>query len=277
MTKDTSKAYENIPFLNSHDARPIRVLCELLEPATRLEKQAISNTIVFFGSARSQPYAEALEKHELLKKEHTLDQEPNEKRKSLLLKTEKDLKLSKNYEDAVLLSEKLSTWSLKNFPPSDRYYICSGGGPGMMEAANKGAKNVDAKSVALGISLPFEQGINSFATPELSFEFHYFFTRKYWCTYLTKGFLAVPGGFGTMDEIFEILTLIQTEKLNKTLPIVLFDEDFWNTTINFQSLVDRGTISASDLDLFLITSDEKKAVDHITTNIEQNYNLILRE
>ena len=111
----------------------------------------------------------------------------------------------------------------------------------------------------------------------MDFDFHYFFTRKYWCTYLTKGFVAVPGGFGTMDEIFEILTLIQTEKLSKQLPIVLFDEEFWNTTINFKSLVNRGTISASDLDLFKITSDIDIAVDHITSNINEHYNLTCNE
>ena len=272
MTKDTSKAYENIPFLNSHDARPIRVLCELLEPATRLEKQAISNTIVFFGSARSQPYAEALEKHELLKKEHTLDQEPNEKRKSLLLKTEKDLKLSKNYEDAVLLSEKLSTWSLKNFPPSDRYYICSGGGPGMMEAANKGAKNVDAKSVALGISLPFEQGVNSFATPELSFEFHYFFIRKFYFLYHAKAVVVFPGGFGTMDELFEVLTLIQTKKIDKKIPIFLFGKAFWEPLINFEQFVDWGVISPEDLNLFQIVDEVEEAYHLIVSELEEGRN-----
>lgn len=232
----STKAYNNKTYLNSREARSIRIQCEMEEPRMRMKRLGVDHLVTFFGSARSKPG------------------EPD-------------------YEKVYNLSRKIAEWC-NNYT---NIAISSGGGPGMMEAVNKGAFDVNCPSVGMGISLPFEQRNNEFISTDLDFEFHYFFTRKYWCTYLTKGFLAVPGGFGTMDEIFEILTLIQTDKLNKTLPIVLFDEDFWNTTINFQSLVDRGTISASDLDLFLITSDEKKAVDHITTNIEQNYNLILRE
>lgn len=220
-----TKAYNNNTFLNSREARNIRVQCEMLEPGERLNKLGIEHLITFFGSARTKP-------------EHT------------------------DYMDAYKIAYKLGEWC------SSDIGISSGGGPGIMEAANRGAKDSGAKSVGMGISLPFEQRNNEYISEDLEFQFHYFFTRKYWCVYLSKAFVVMPGGVGTMDELFEILTLIQTEKIPGKKPIVLYNSEFWNETVNFQRMVDHGTISSSDLDLFLVTDSIDAAVNHITDNID---------
>ena len=220
-----TKAYNNNTFLNSREARNIRVQCEMLEPGERLNKLGIEHLITFFGSARTKP-------------DHA------------------------DYMDAYKIAYKLGEWC------SSDIGISSGGGPGIMEAANRGAKDSGAKSVGMGISLPFEQRNNEYISEDLEFQFHYFFTRKYWCVYLSKAFVVMPGGVGTMDELFEILTLIQTEKIPGKKPIVLYNSEFWNETVNFQRMVDHGTISSSDLDLFLVTDSIDAAVNHITNNID---------
>lgn len=222
-TRNT-KAYNSNTFLNSREARAIRVQCEMIEPAVRLSRLGINHMITFFGSARSK-------------------------------------KSSKEYTDAYKLAFKLGKMCARDMG------ISSGGGPGIMEAVNSGAKDSGAKSIGMGISLPFEQSNNSYISEDLDFEFHYFFTRKYWCVYLSKAFVVMPGGVGTMDELFEILTLIQTKKIANDKPIVLFDSQFWNNTINFKTMVDRGTISPEDLDLFKITDDVDEAVEYIWSNI----------
>jgi uncharacterized protein (TIGR00730 family) len=150
-----------------------------------------------------------------------------------------------------------------------KYVVCSGGGPGIMKAANRGANDAGAKSVALGISLPFENEPNPYVSSELNFEFHYFFTRKFWFSYLSEAFVIMPGGFGTLDEFFEILTLIQTGKIKKDLPIVLFGEDYWTSLINFETLVDYGVIDKKDLDLFFITSSVEDAYKYLTSKLNQ--------
>lgn len=220
-----TKAYNNNTFLNSREARNIRVQCEMLEPGERLNKLGIEHLITFFGSARTKP-------------EHT------------------------DYMNTYKIAYKLGKWC------SSEIGISSGGGPGIMEAANRGAKDSGAKSVGMGISLPFEQRNNEYISEDLEFQFHYFFTRKYWCVYLSKAFVVMPGGVGTMDELFEILTLMQTEKIPGKKPIVLYNSEFWNETVNFQRMVDHGTISSSDLDLFLVTDSIDAAVNHITDNID---------
>ena len=260
MTNQPNKSYENLEFLNSHDARPIRVLCELIEPATRLAQNEIKNTIVFFGSARSKPKIEAQEDlNNLLNS--------NDAKETDILKAKYILKLSEYYDRAVILAEKLASWSQNN---KSKYYICSGGGPGMMEAANRGAHKASTESIALGISLPFEQGVNQYASPELSFEFHYFFIRKFYFLYHAKAVVVFPGGFGTMDELFETLTLIQTGKLQKKVPIYLIGRDFWEGLINFTNFVEWGVISADDLSLFKIIDDTDDAYETITRDLEEN-------
>ncbi len=267
MNEKLSKAYSNEKFLNSHDARPIRVQCELIEPDIRLREQGIENTIVFFGSARSKSLSQAEEELNTFKSELSDKNEVTEEEKAELVRKESILKLSKYYDDAVELSEKLTEWSNQQTKPEDKYYVCSGGGPGMMEAANKGATKANGKSVALGISLPFEQGVNQFATPELSFEFHYFFMRKFYFLYHAKAVIVFPGGFGTMDELFETMTLIQTTKLDKKMPIILYGKEFWEGLINFDHFIEWGVISPKDVELFEIVDDVQDAFTQLTEGL----------
>lgn len=176
------------------------------------------------------------------------------------------------YDKAVELAEELTSWSMSLDPDDQRrFIICSGGGPGIMEAANLGAHKVGGKSIGLGISLPFEQGINPYIQDSLKFEFHYFFVRKYWFVLLAKAFVAFPGGFGTMDELFESLTLIQTRKIDQVPPVVLFGSEFWNPLFNFDLLVEWGTISKQDLDLFKVVDTVKDARDHIIEKLTKLY------
>jgi uncharacterized protein (TIGR00730 family) len=239
------KAYKNLDFLTSKDARPLRILSEYLYPKLQLEEQKVKDTIVIFGSARA-PSPEDLSGEERLSK---------------------NTKLAEYYDATRELSKKLTEWSLDLEGQYQKYVVCSGGGPGIMIAANRGASDAGGKSMALRISLPFENILNPYVTPELDFEFHYFFTRKFWFTYPAKALVIMPGGFGTMDEFFEILTLIQTEKITKNLPIVLFGKEFWSKLINFETLVEFGTIDRKDLDLFFVTSDVDEAFNHITSRL----------
>ena len=239
------KAYKNLDFLASKDARPLRILSEYLHPKLQLEEQKVEDTIVIFGSARA-PSPEDLESEE---------------------GRGKNTKLAEYYDLTRELSKKLTEWSMNLEGEVQKYVVCSGGGPGIMIAANRGASDAGGKSMALRISLPFENIPNPYVTPELDFEFHYFFTRKFWFTYPAKALVIMPGGFGTMDEFFEILTLIQTEKITKNLPIVLFGKAFWTKLIDFETLVEFGTIDRKDLDLFFITSSVDDAFNHITSSL----------
>tara|TARA_B100000886_G_scaffold264867_1_gene189300 strand:+ start:3228 stop:4046 length:819 start_codon:yes stop_codon:yes gene_type:complete len=269
MENKLFKAYENLEFLNSHDARPIRVLCELVESSVRLEKENISNTVVFFGSARSKSSHAAGNDLDKLIGSLPKPEQRTEEQKKQLQKAESLAALSPYYDDAASLSHKLSTWSKESFSPDNQFHICSGGGPGMMEAANKGAHQANAKSVALGISLPFEQGVNKFATPELAFEFHYFFIRKFYFLYHAKAVVAFPGGFGTMDELFEVLTLIQTKKIGKRIPVYLYGTDFWSKLIDFKQFLEFGVISPEDLELFKMVDEVDEAFELITADLQR--------
>ena len=263
------KAYKNFDFLNSHDARSIRVLCELIEPQQRFSAQNIENTIVFFGSARSIDGERARQKAEVLTAEAAKETDSALKQR-LEESAAYVVKLSKYYDDAVELASRITRWSMDIEDEAHRFYICSGGGPGMMEAANRGAHSADGKSIGFGISLPFEQRINPYCTEELSFEFHYFFTRKYWFLYLAKALVAFPGGFGTMDELFEMLTLLQTRKLEKKVPIVLYGTEFWNDILNFDAFRKWGVISESDLSLFCITDSVDEAYRYLVNELTNN-------
>lgn len=267
-----TKAYKNLDFLNCERARQIRVLCEMTEPGFRFEEEGISDTIVLFGSARIQPQAKADQALRALKEQIVDAANPTPAEKRALHYAECGVKSAPYYEDAVRLSEELTKWSM-GLPSghNSRFVVCSGGGPGIMEAANRGAHNVGGKSIGLGISLPFEQGVNEFIPHNLKFEFHYFFVRKYWFVLMSKALIAFPGGFGTMDELFETLTLIQTHKVEKAPPIVLFGSKFWNSVINFDALVEWGTISPEDLKLFRIIDTVEEARDYIIEELTQRY------
>ncbi|MDP4115963.1 MAG: TIGR00730 family Rossman fold protein, partial [Bacteroidota bacterium] len=184
---------------------------------------------------------------------------------------QRNLDMSKYYEDAVELSRRLTEWSMGLATFSNRFTICTGGGPGIMEAANKGAALAGGYSIGLNISIPFEQFVNKYVTPELQFEFHYFFMRKFWFAYLAKALVVFPGGFGTMDEMFEILTLVQTGKIKKKMLLVVYDEKFWKTVVNFDALIDTCVISKGDMDVFTFCNSVDDAFDTIVKHFEKYY------
>ncbi|MCM8538188.1 MAG: LOG family protein [Lentisphaeraceae bacterium] len=252
------RAYENQGFISSPDGRLIRIIAEMQEPQHRFRRERIRDSIVFFGSARTPAPEDALADLDIAKKS---------KDTKLIAKAELDVEMAKYYGQARELARLFTQWSIDN---NYGYYICSGGGPGIMEAANRGAKDVeDGRSIGLNITLPFEQYPNSYITDELNFEFNYFFIRKFWFTYLAKSIVVFPGGFGTFDEFFEILTLVQTKKTAKVIPIVLFGKDFWNEVINFEALARRGVISPEDLELFVFVDTAEEAFLYITKELER--------
>lgn len=262
------KAYRNIDFLTSKDARIIRILSEFLEPQSRFKKHNIVDTIVFFGSARLKSKRNANAELRAFKKNNS----PESKNYAQnLKKLENFVKLSKYYEDAVELSAKLTEWSM-NLPTNQkRFIVCSGGGPGIMEAANKGAKKAGGYSIGLNISIPFEQFVNKYVKKDLAFEFHYFFMRKFWFAYLAKALIVFPGGFGTLDELMEILTLIQTGKIKKDIKVIVYDAEYWNQIVNFDALIESGMISENDLNLFDICSTVDEVFKKIVTYFEEHY------
>jgi len=266
----TLKAYRNPDFLNSPDARPVRMLSEFLEPAGRLRRAGIRDTIVFFGSARVKSRFDAL--REFKKAEGAIVGKPRASASAMkkFQDAKIDLEMSKYYEDAVELAKLLTKWSKKLFHLS-RFVVCSGGGPGIMEAANKGAHEAGGRSIGLNISLPFEQYPNRFISEDLNFEFHYFFMRKFWFVYLSKALVVFPGGFGTFDELMEVLTLLQTHKLRKKITVLLYGKEYWDQVINIDALVRMRLISPSDVDLFTYADTPQEAFKHLVKELRKNY------
>jgi uncharacterized protein (TIGR00730 family) len=252
--KKIKKAYDNLEFLHGRSARYLRVLAEFIEPEERLKKHGIRNTIVFFGSSLSVNNRK-FRKQKLDKK----------------IVSDKAIRVSNAYESCIELAKRITTWSQKIKEPTKRFYVCSGGGSGIMEAANKGAKLAGGKSIGFNITLPREQFLNHHISPELRFNFHYFFIRKFWFLYYAKALIGFPGGFGTMDEVFELLTLLQTRKIQKQVPVVLFDKTFWNEVINFKALQEYGVIGPADLKLFKIIDDVDEAFEYITRQLKKLY------
>jgi len=261
IVKETKKAYENLDFLNSKDARVIRMLSEYLEPEARFKKYNVRETVVFFGSARLLCKKDALAQFNKIK---SADPKKTPGFAEKLRKAQVALDMSKYYEDAVKLSKMLTEWSMGLTDEQMKFIICTGGGPGIMEAANKGAKAGGGKSVGLNISIPFEQFVNKYVTDDLKLEFHYFFMRKFWFSYLAKALIVFPGGFGTMDEFFEILTLRQTGKIKRPLLVIGYDEKFWKTVVNFEALVEHGVVSKADLGLIKFCSTPEQAFKAVT-------------
>ena len=246
------KAYENLDFLHSRAGRPVRIVSEYLQPEARFNATHVRDTIVIFGSARA-PSPEQSQAW------------------SAAGEAPPSQKLARYYEETRELSARLTEWS-KNLGREDRrFVVCTGGGPGIMEAANRGASEARGINVGLGISLPFEQSNNSYATRQLSFEFHYFFMRKYWFVYLAKAMVVMPGGFGTMDELFEVLTLLQTRKLKKPIAMVLYGADFWDRVVNFDALAEYGVISPDDLKLFHRSDSVDDAFQYVTRELTQHH------
>jgi uncharacterized protein (TIGR00730 family) len=264
------KFYRDSEFMHSPDARSLRILSEYLGPLSYFHREKIKDTIVFFGSARAVPKSQAEEEYRGLlnngKKAGKSDDHT-----SALKQAKIRLELATYYDEAVELSRLLTVWALSLGKKARRFVICSGGGPGIMEAANRGAREAGGKTVGLNISLPFEQAPNPYISPELSFEFHYFFTRKYWFAYLAKALIVFPGGFGTLDELMEILTLIQTRKINKKMVVLLYGSKYWNELLNFDALVRWGTVDATDLKLFNFADSPKQAFQIVRSGLEEYY------
>ena len=258
MAKEPVKAYANEVFLNSRDARALRILAEYLEPRSRFERLNVEDTVVFMGSARALSREQA---------------------DAVLRKAERDggdlkaaraaVKMSVYYEAARELAFRITRWSKSLDRNSRRFVVCTGGGPGIMEAASRGASEARGINVGLGISLPNEQFDNEYLTRELAVHFHYFFMRKFWFAYLAKAMIVFPGGFGTLDELFELLTLVQTRKMRKPLPIVLFGTDYWEHVINFEALVRHGTIDARDVKLVHRTDSVDNAYEWVVSRLEK--------
>lgn len=263
------KAYENMEFMSSVNARPLRILSEFLEPEYRFKKNNIVDTIVFFGSARLVSKRDAEKKIREFKKKYSPSSRSYKKQ---LKKLEILAANSRYYEDAVRLSEKLTRWSM-NLPTNEekRFIVCSGGGPGIMEAANRGAKKAGGYSIGLNISIPFEQFVNKYVKKELAFEFHYFFMRKFWFAYLAKALVVFPGGFGTLDELMEVLTLMQTGKIKKDMKVIIYDKNYWKSIINFQAFIDNGMINEKDLKLLDFCNNVDDMFTKIVNHLEKYY------
>ena len=221
--------YKNPGFLDSNAARPVRILAEYLEPLHHFRHENVHDTIVFFGSAR----------------------------------LKEDGPLGRYYADARELARLITTWSKALPSPTHRFVVCSGGGPGIMEAANRGAADAGGLSVGLNIGLPFEQRPNPYITPDLNFDFHYFFMRKFWFSYLARALIVFPGGFGTLDEMTEILTLVQTQKIERHILILLYGSEFWREVLNFDALVKHGMIAEKDLSLFTFADTPQLAFEQV--------------
>ena len=277
-------AYENGSFLNSPDGRLIRIVAEFMEPLARFRHERIQDTVVFFGSARFRGREEADHALELLDNTGSLQPAPSEEQPArapeIAAGRATDLQrkravaaveMARYYEDARRLAHMLTTWASSIPSPRHRFVVTSGGGPGIMEAANRGAYEAGGKTIGMNIRLLFEQHPNPYITPALNFEFHYFFMRKLWFAYLAKALVVFPGGFGTLDEMFELLTLAQTHKMAKKITVVVYGPEYWNKVFNLETLVDTGAISPKDIELFQFASTPEQAFGILRDGLTANY------
>jgi uncharacterized protein (TIGR00730 family) len=299
---DHNLAYLDREFLESEEARSIRILAEYFEPLRRFKAQKIQDTVVFFGSARIKGRAHAEAALTRLQQRHQAAEARDKKNggrgrngsirngtarngaatmsrrtaeyAAALKRAKRAVVSSKFYEDARRLAHLLTTWTMTLDSPNHRFVVCSGGGPGIMEAANRGALEAGGKSIGLNINLPFEQGLNRYTTEGLGFEFHYFFMRKFWFAYLAKALVIFPGGFGTMDEMFEILTLAQTQKLSKELRVILYGgEEFWDEILKLEPMAEWGMISPEDRHLLYRVNDPEEAFEYLRDHLTR-YHLV---
>jgi uncharacterized protein (TIGR00730 family) len=262
-------AYENQPFINSPDGRILRILAEYQEPLARFRREQIQDTVVFFGSARFQG-GDAAQKN-LAAAEKNAAHVPAAEQQEILKRARAAVDTARYYEDARRLAHMLTEWSIQVPARRRRFVVTTGGGPGIMEAANLGAHEAGGKTIGLNINLPFEQNPNPYITPALNFEFHYFFMRKFWFAYLAKALVIFPGGFGTIDELFEILTLAQTDKLAKKILVVIYGSEYWHRIMNFQAFVDAGTVSPQDLNLFKFVDTPEDAFTFLRDGLTEHH------
>lgn len=261
-------AYENPKFLNGPEGRPLRVLAEYAEPLARFRREKIQDTVVFFGSARFHSRSMADNALQLLERPGSARPAPVEEQ---LRAARTAVEMARYYEDARRLAYMLTEWSMTIPSKRSRFVVTTGGGPGIMEAANLGAREAGGKTIGLNIALPFEQMPNPYITPELNFEFHYFFMRKLWFAYLAKALVVFPGGFGTLDELFEILTLAQTEKLAKKITVVIYGKDYWKKVLNLEALADAGAISPEDINLFHYVDSPEEGFEMLRDSLLRNH------
>ncbi|QEE31005.1 TIGR00730 family Rossman fold protein [Terriglobus albidus] len=273
-------AYEDEHFINSPDGRIFRILAEYSEPLARFRKERVQDTVVFFGSARFIGMDAAEDQMRLLENTGSAKLAPEEEQPAFdgeetselkKKRTEAAIEMARYYEDARTLAHMMATWAMKLPGRRNRFVVTSGGGPGIMEAANRGATEAGAKTIGLNIALPFEQLPNPWITPELNFQFHYFFMRKYWFAYLAKALVVFPGGFGTLDEMFELLTLAQTRKLAKQITVVIYGREYWSQVINLDVLVDKGAIAVKDRDLFQFADTPEEAFRLLVEGLTKNH------
>ena len=262
-------AYLYPEFLESSEARPIRILAEYLEPLRRFREQKIQDTVVFFGSARVDSRERAERALRSLRARGVHDADAHYEAE--LKKTRKALEWARYYEDARELARLLTDWSLGLNSENHRFVVTSGGGPGIMEAANRGAYEAGGKTIGLNIRLPFEQGANPYITDGLHFEFHYFFMRKFWFAYMAKALVVFPGGFGTFDEMFEILTLVQTDKLSKKIEVILYGKEYWDQILNLQPMAEWGAIAEKDLELLHYADTPADAFERLRAHLVSNH------
>jgi uncharacterized protein (TIGR00730 family) len=263
-------AYENKKFLNGPDGRSLRILAEYQEPLARFRHEGVQDTVVFFGSARFKSLSTANEDLLLLDRPGSVAPAPPEEQQRLKL-AQAHVAMSRYYEDARRLAFLMTKWAMSIPSKRRRFVVTTGGGPGIMEAANRGAREAGGKTVGLNIALPYEQMPNPYVSPELSFEFHYFFMRKLWFAYLSKALIVFPGGFGTFDELFEILTLAQTDKLAKKILVVIYGRDYWTKVVNFDALVDSAVISPDDFNLFRFADTPEEAFEYLREGLTEHH------
>jgi len=263
--------HEDPEFLNSVPARPIRILGEYIHPLVQLKREGIVDTIVMFGSARIESRETAQERCTRLKNENTKKMSAAErvKHRADVRHAKSLLEMSRYYEEARQLSHKLTTWSLTLGPKPRRFVVCSGGGPGIMEAANRGAYEAGGKSVGLSIELPHEQFANPYISPELSFNFKYFFMRKLWFAQIAKALIVFPGGFGTMDELWEMLTLLQTGKLAQQNVILIYGRKYWDEVLNWKAMVRWGMINEDEYKMLQFADTVDEAFNYIRAGLEK--------
>jgi uncharacterized protein (TIGR00730 family) len=261
-------AYLDAGFLETDEARPLRILAEYLDPLRRLKEQSIQDTVVFFGSARVHSREEAQRAMARLRQGH---HKRTAAHTAALKRGRRALAWSRYYEDARIVAHRLAKWSLSLESPRHRFVVCSGGGPGIMEAANRGAAEAGCKTIGFNIRLPFEQGANRYITDGLHFEFHYFFMRKFWFAYLAKALVIFPGGFGTLDEMFEFLTLAQTQKLSKQLGVFMYGREYWTEVLRMGPLAEWGAIAETDLDLLNWVDTPDEAFEQLRAHLMEHH------
>jgi uncharacterized protein (TIGR00730 family) len=263
--------HEDRAFMSSTPARPIRILAEYIHPLTQLKQEGIGDTIVMFGSARIESHEIAAARYTGLKNRKTgrMNKERLKHHNATLREAKNALEMSRYYEEARRLSHRLTTWALSLGPRPRRFVVCSGGGPGIMEAANRGASEAGGKSIGLSIELPHEQFANPYISPELSFNFHYFFMRKLWFAQIAKALIVFPGGFGTMDELWEMMTLSQTGKMPKHTLILIYGRKYWHDVLNLKGMVRWGTINQEEYDLLQYADNVEEAFEVIRSGLEK--------